>query len=162
MDAGNPIAALSFIAGPALLTNASSVLLLGTINRYARALDRTRALSALPLQENSQAQALVERQLKLSEHRVRAILLSLTSFYTAVGSFALATFMFLLGAALAKELGAFLSDLTTWVSLAAVLIGVGALILGAANLAIESVMSHRILSTEIELRALQRSEGRTT
>jgi len=38
-----------------------------------------------------------------------------------------------------------------------VLLGVGALILGAANLAFESAMSHRILSAEIELRALQRS-----
>ncbi len=42
----NPFAALTFIAAPALLTNASSLLLLGTTNRLARAVDRVRAVVA--------------------------------------------------------------------------------------------------------------------
>src|SRR5882672_7907964 len=41
----NPFAVLSFIVAPAVLTNASSVLILSTSNRLARAVDRTRALS---------------------------------------------------------------------------------------------------------------------
>ena len=40
----NPFAILTFIAAPAVLTNASSVLALGTSNRFARAIDRTRAM----------------------------------------------------------------------------------------------------------------------
>ena len=44
--ATNPFAALTFIAAPALLTNTSSLLLLGTSNRLARAVDRVRALTA--------------------------------------------------------------------------------------------------------------------
>ena len=42
----NPFAALTFIAAPALLTNASSLLLMGTTNRLARAVDRVRALAS--------------------------------------------------------------------------------------------------------------------
>ena len=36
---------LTFIAAPALLTNASSVLVLSTSNRFARAIDRVRYLA---------------------------------------------------------------------------------------------------------------------
>ena len=36
----NPFTSLSLIAAPAVLTNASSVLALGTSNRFARAIDR--------------------------------------------------------------------------------------------------------------------------
>ena len=36
----NPFAVLTFISAPAVLTNASSVLLFGTGNRYGRAVDR--------------------------------------------------------------------------------------------------------------------------
>lgn len=41
----NPFAILSFISAPAVLTNASSVLLFGTGNRYGRAVDRVHELS---------------------------------------------------------------------------------------------------------------------
>src|SRR5229473_6503272 len=40
----NPFAVLTLIAAPAVFTNASSVLSLGTGNRLARVVDRTRAL----------------------------------------------------------------------------------------------------------------------
>lgn len=40
----NPFAALTFVAAPALLTNASSVLALGTINRMLRTRDRMHEL----------------------------------------------------------------------------------------------------------------------
>ena len=36
----NPFTVLTFIAAPAVLTNASSVLALGTSNRFARVIDR--------------------------------------------------------------------------------------------------------------------------
>ena len=42
----NPFAILTFIAAPAILTNASSVMALGTSNRFARAIDRARGLAA--------------------------------------------------------------------------------------------------------------------
>ena len=42
----NPLSILTFIVAPAILTNASSVMSLGTANRFARAIDRARSLSA--------------------------------------------------------------------------------------------------------------------
>jgi hypothetical protein len=40
----NPFAILTFISAPAVLTNASCVLLFGTGNRYGRAIDRMHEL----------------------------------------------------------------------------------------------------------------------
>ena len=44
--ATNPFGILMFIVAPAILTNASSAMALSTSNRFARALDRARALSS--------------------------------------------------------------------------------------------------------------------
>jgi hypothetical protein len=41
----NPFAALTAVMAPAVLTNASTVLCLGTNNRIARVVDRTRFLA---------------------------------------------------------------------------------------------------------------------
>jgi len=47
MDAGggNPFAVLTAVVAPAILTNACSVLALGTSNRLARVVDRTRVVA---------------------------------------------------------------------------------------------------------------------
>jgi hypothetical protein len=42
----NPFAVLTAVVAPAMLTNASSVLCLGTSNRIARVVDRTRVVAA--------------------------------------------------------------------------------------------------------------------
>lgn len=44
--ADNPFAAPTIVVAPAVLTNAASVLCLGTGNRIARVVDRTRVLNA--------------------------------------------------------------------------------------------------------------------
>lgn len=41
----NPFAALSLIVAPAILTNACSVLIMSTSNRFARTVDRARELA---------------------------------------------------------------------------------------------------------------------
>ena len=43
---GNPFAVLTAIVAPAILTNASSVLALGTSNRLGRVVDRTRVVAS--------------------------------------------------------------------------------------------------------------------
>ena len=43
--AGNPFAVLTAVVAPAILTNACSVLALGTSNRLARVVDRTRVVA---------------------------------------------------------------------------------------------------------------------
>ncbi|HJZ56636.1 MAG TPA: hypothetical protein VKE74_16840, partial [Gemmataceae bacterium] len=44
--AGNPFGVLTFIVAPAVLTNASCIMALGTSNRFALAIDRAKALAA--------------------------------------------------------------------------------------------------------------------
>ena len=45
--AGNPFAVLTAVVAPAILTNACSVLALGTSNRLARVVDRTRVVARM-------------------------------------------------------------------------------------------------------------------
>jgi hypothetical protein len=152
VDTTSPLAALSLVAGPALLTNASSVLLLGTINRYGRALDRARALSAQPAAETDRAKALMREQSGLADKRVLTILRSMTSFYIAVGAFGTSTLTFLLNAALGADLGGWFLWATTAISLAAAALGVSALIIGTMILALEGRLGYRILKAEVALR----------
>ena len=74
-----------------MLTNASSVLALGTSNRFARAIDRARALSALLEKETVSADPMTLlriRQLNRVERRSLLLLYALRAFYLALGSFA--------------------------------------------------------------------------
>src|SRR5260370_2476268 len=99
----NPFAVLTLIAAPAVFTNASSVLALGTANRLARVVDRTRALArelrATPPSE-SEAQ-MWGGQLDRLQLRASMLVRALTYFYTAVGSFAAASLVSVVGATVA-------------------------------------------------------------
>src|SRR3979411_1373292 len=95
-----PFGMLTFIVAPAILTNASSVMALGTSNRFARAIDRARALSSqVEGRENDPDPeiALWIRQLGYAERRVLLLVRALTAFYLSVGSFAAASLVSLLG-----------------------------------------------------------------
>lgn len=101
--ADNPFAVLSLIAAPAVFTNASSVLALGTGNRLARVVDRTRALAqnlhAKPPEPDESA--MWGRHLERLEKRAELLVRAMSFFYTAVGAFAAASLVSLLGASLA-------------------------------------------------------------
>jgi hypothetical protein len=98
----NPFAVLSLIVAPAILTNATSVLIMSTSNRLARAVDRTRELSkqleATTDLSTTQAQRRLG-ELTASENRSLLLVRSLRSCYVALGGFALAALLSLLGAA---------------------------------------------------------------
>src|SRR5687767_12955210 len=100
----NPFAVLSLIVAPAILTNATLVLVMSTSNRLARAGDRVRELSkqleeAGALESPEAGRRL--RELGVTEQRSLLLLAALRSFYVALGSFASATLVSLLGAMLA-------------------------------------------------------------
>ena len=99
----NPFAILTLIAAPAVFTNASSVLSLGTGNRLARVVDRTRTLSKTLHTEPPQASEVEmwRRQIERLEKRAALLVRAMSFFYTAVGSFAAASVVSLLGASLA-------------------------------------------------------------
>jgi hypothetical protein len=100
----NPFAVLSLMVAPAILTNASSLLIMSTSNRLARAVDRARELSK-QLEGTSEftgpeAQRRL-RELGTAEQRALLLLRVLRSFYTSLGAFASAALISLLGAVLA-------------------------------------------------------------
>ena len=97
--ADNPFAALTIVVAPAILTNASSVLCLGTANRLARVVDRTRVLSAELANAAPNTRNLEACQHKLQDLRVRwtLVLRALKLFYMSLGSFAAAALISLFG-----------------------------------------------------------------
>src|SRR5215471_11126365 len=99
----SPFAALTFVVAPALLTNASSVLAMSTINRMLRTRDRMRELfvkSEAGGQSQEQA-ALLDSQVDRVESQAVLLLHALRAIYVALGAFAAATLVTLLGAAMA-------------------------------------------------------------
>lgn len=150
----SPFAALTFIAAPALLTNAASVLLLGTSNRLARAVDRVRTLAErldLHIETGSAVAQRDLEHLQTAERRVRVIVAALTAFYLAVGAFAFSTMIALIGA------GFLTQDLSSWLpavvktTTAAAAIGVASIVFGALSLVFESRLTFALLHAEADL-----------
>jgi hypothetical protein len=147
----NPFGMLTFIVAPAILTNASSVMALGTGNRFARAIDRARTLSAqIEGKENDPNPeiALRLRQLRVANRRVLVLVRALTAFYLAVGSFAAASLISLLGAIFFAAQKEVLHLATLVVAFGAGVAGVGGLVTGSALLVAETRMTLRILYEE--------------
>ncbi|HEV3263719.1 MAG TPA: DUF2721 domain-containing protein [Gemmataceae bacterium] len=149
----NPFGMLTFIVAPAILTNASSVMALGTSNRFARAIDRARALSAQVEGKESDSDpeiALGIRQLRVAERRALLLVRALTAFYLAVGSFAAASLISLLGAVFFVAHSEVLHLVTLVVAFCAGVAGVGGLATGSGLLVWETRMALRILREETE------------
>src|ERR1051325_6476390 len=96
----SPFAALTMIVAPAMLTNASCVLAMSTINRMLRTRERMRELLK-DSEKETQPPDEVERtgrQVDRVERQATLLMGALASIYVALGSFALATLVSLLGA----------------------------------------------------------------
>jgi uncharacterized protein DUF2721 len=94
----SPFAALTTVVAPAILTNATSVLCLGTANRLARVVDRTRIVAAqLRGRADGREDAPNDRQLVHLERRSRLLLKGLRLFYTSLASFAAAALISVFG-----------------------------------------------------------------
>lgn len=87
---GNPFAVLTAIVAPAILTNASSVLALGTSNRLARVVDRTRIVAAqlATFEPGSSDYELWSAQLAPLRIRGQLLVKALRFFYSGLGLFA--------------------------------------------------------------------------
>ncbi len=96
----NPFAALTVVVAPAILTNASSVLCLGTANRIARVVDRTRhvagELAALQ-DQGSRAFQIRVRQLELLNSRATRLFWALRLMYASLGLFATTALIAVIG-----------------------------------------------------------------
>jgi hypothetical protein len=149
----NPLGILTFIVAPAILTNASSVMALGTANRFARTIDRARALSSQVEGKDNEPDpetGLRIRQLRFAERRALFLVRALTAFYLSVGSFAAASLISLLGAVFFVAHSETLHLATLAIALCAGAIGVGGLVTGSGLLVWETRMALRILRAETE------------
>ncbi len=99
----NPFAVLTAVVAPAILTNACSVLCLGTGNRIARVVDRSRLLTAeiASLEAGSSESQVRVGQLERLQVRAQLLLRALRIFYASLGSFAAAALISVIGSALA-------------------------------------------------------------
>lgn len=98
-----PFAVLTTVVAPAILTNASSVLALGTANRIARVVDRTRYLTDELKRHPPESIAYLQLMRQMGRLRSRSQLLvrALRILYAGLGSFAAAALITVLGSALA-------------------------------------------------------------
>lgn len=163
----NPFSALSLIVAPAVLTNACSVLALGTSNRLARVVDRSRVItdwlkrdrptphedSAVLVDESESA--LYLRELTASQQRALMLIRALRLFYAALGSFACCALLSVLGAAAASG---FPASVVSGAELMAVLAGsngVLSIVRGTILLVQETTSAVRILEEQIRLAETQ-------
>ncbi len=86
----DPFSVLTIVVAPAVLTNASSVLALGTNNRLARVADRTHALTAQlsTLTPGAKDYEIAKAELPPLQTRAQLLLGALRCFYLGLGLFA--------------------------------------------------------------------------
>ena len=151
--ATSPFAALTIIVAPAILTNASSILSLGTSNRIARVVDRTRVLAA----ELGNLDPASARAARHEEHlwrlRVRSQLLlrALRCFYLSIGAFGSSALISLIGSLAATWVGTNIFLSMAMLSLASGTMGVGGLVIGCAVMVRETHLAVRFLEAEARL-----------
>lgn len=155
----NPFAVITVIAAPAILTNASSILTLSTSTRLMRCLDRINTLTGhLDRQEISkELRVIYLEQVELSHKQARQFLGALRWIYVALGAFAIASFLALVGASTVTLLPE--KVLEVFGALSLVSGGVGALgfLWSSINLISASRITVRVLQTDNEmLKALHR------
>jgi hypothetical protein len=96
---GNPFAVLTAVVAPAILTNACSVLALGTSNRLARVVDRTRVVARelATIEPSDSHYPNWEAQLDGLQVRTRLLVKALRAIYGSLGLFATAALVSVVG-----------------------------------------------------------------
>ncbi len=149
----NPFAVLTFIVAPAVLTNASSVMALGTSNRFARAVDRARTLGA-KWQDNPPVSETVAqfrlKQLRYVRRRVLLLVRALTSFYLSLGAFAAASLTSLFGAVFVLMQQGTIREVAMTVAICCGVLGVGGLVTGSVLLVWETRLTLFMLREETD------------
>jgi hypothetical protein len=152
----NPFAALSILVAPAILTNASTVLCLGTANRLARVVDRTRIVSTQLVSLASDAETTATFRRELEELRVRwsLVLRALICFYMSIGSFAATALISLVGSSFTTPNLRLVFNCLAILGLLSAIVGVGSLMVGCSIMVREIRLAIRNLAEEVELAGL--------
>jgi hypothetical protein len=160
--ASNPFAVLTAIVAPAILTNASSVLALGTSNRLGRVVDRTRVVAAeLAAREpESPGYRMWVAQLEPLQVRAQQLLKALRLFYAALGLFA-ASALVSVGGSIAAFYGQrLLFEVTAGLAVLTGTSAVLALSAGCVLMVHETQLAVQSLSNEAKLQAEHHSIAR--
>jgi hypothetical protein len=149
----NPFAALTIVVAPAILTNASSVLCLGTGNRIARVVDRTRFITTelAGLRGSDARRDLFARQLDRLKVRAQLLLRALRLFYISLASFASAALISVFGSVLAGIAGPLTFGTLAALGLVSGTVGVTGLVVGCALMVQETRLAVRNLTEEAKL-----------
>lgn len=148
----NPFVVLTLIAAPAVLTNATAVLIMSTSNRFARAIDRARELATridkIPGRKGAEFTRLVD-ELVYSRTRALLLLKAMRCFYLSLAAFALVALVSLLGAGFASAAIPWVSTILVIFSVLAGMTAVGGLVYGSSLILRETrivvaVMKRRI------------------
>ena len=148
----NPFAVLTAVVAPAILTNACSVLSLGTANRIARVVDRTRVVAAAlaALVVGSVDYEGYSHQLERLQMRGKFLLKALQLFYASLGAFAASALAAVVGSAFASY------DLSVAYRVAAIIgfvagaAGVSGLVTGCALMVRETRLAIQNMAEEVD------------
>jgi Protein of unknown function (DUF2721) len=130
----NPFAVLTFIAAPAILTNATSVLAMSTINRMLRTRDRMHELFRDSEKAANAYGAKFIEQVNRVEKQAMLLLSALHWIYVALGAFAAASLVTLLGAVAGESGNEILMRVVVGAGLALGFAGAAGLVGGCVNL----------------------------
>jgi small-conductance mechanosensitive channel len=161
----NPFAVLTLIGAPAILTNASAVMSLSTSNRFARAVDRARALAKeFQTKKDTPDDHAASRFRQLTYANRRALLLvrALTAFYVSLGAFAAAALTSLFGAVFFAVGVTGAREVTMFLAILCGLVGVGGLVGGSFILVWETRLTLAIVREETEIIAMELKVGMPT
>lgn len=149
----NPFAVLTLIAAPAVFTNASSVLALGTGNRLARVVDRTRQLAREihGTEANAATKEMWVRHLGRLEKRGALLVRAMSFFYGAIGAFAAASLVSILGASLISTQYRLPFEAIGAISFIAGTVGFIGLVVGCVLLVNETRLALRSIYEEADL-----------
>jgi hypothetical protein len=154
----NPFAVLTFIVAPAILTNATSVLAMSTINRMLRTRERMQQLfaeSESGQRHGTQYLAQVNRV----ERQALLLLSAMRWIYIALGAFAAASLVTLLGAVAGQLGNQLLMHVVVGAGLALGFVGVAGLVGGCVHLFHATQLSLMNIREEAALiRARQQNE----
>jgi hypothetical protein len=157
----NPFGVLTFIVAPAILTNATSVLAMSTINRMLRTRERMNELYAESESATSSKDSdTLLRQVNRVERQGALLLGALRWIYSALSAFAAAALVTLLGAVFGHFGNVVLVQVVVSLGLLLGVVGVTGLIGGCVNLTRATQLSLANISEEAALiRARQKQRG---
>jgi len=149
----SPFAVLTLIAAPAVFTNACSLLSLGTGNRLARVVDRTRAVvkDLHGAEIDPATRALWKSHLGRLEKRGSLLVRAMSFFYGAIGCFAAASVNSILGASVVSAHYTWAFQAIVIVSFVLGTVGFVGLAVGCSFLVNETRLALRSMYEEAEL-----------